>query len=547
MSKILKKTGDIFSSHPFFATVTVALIISAIFSFKGALQDVHWDAPLYLFRARYLTQLLNTYSVNAEQITALAGTAESQYWAFTRLGTPVLLGLISFLFGPTLLSIKIMSWTYTFMLACGVIFSVILSKKIIELFEKNLSTNSILLGGLISGGLYLSSDMFRYLSGNLISEVPAIFLASACILSLINAHIKQKISYAILSGFLAFLLYFVKMDAIWIYVSFVLIFCLFLIIQKSKEKIRWQIFIVSALSAATCFISYASYYHPLANPLNIIKFAESLNDSNINMDGYPAFPQLFVAMGLLFIGGAISTFFNINKNLYWLTFIWFILVLLPYISTIINDQRLQVRMLALIMLPLMITSTYGWATLLNPIKITRSKKQFILYPLVFIVISSLAISHAEPYKILRNLPGGWRLQYARQFLSTPNFQRKYFPLEELNEISQLLYLENDKKLVLWDKEEKPEYDEYIAILRYLAPEKMQINNFFQDFAPNEGSCELNKKYSGVEPVIFCTEVLHGEKHDYLANKAEMWVMNPTPCKTSSALFQSKNISLCSWP
>lgn len=501
-----------------------------------------------LFRAKYITALLDSYLLNAEQISALAGTAESQYWAFTRLGTSALLGSITFFFGSTILSIKVMSWLYTFLLTCGVIFSVILSKKIIVIFEKNLSSKNILLGGLISGALYITSDIFRYLSGNLISEAPAIFFASACLLSFVNAHTKQNIFYAILSGLLAFCLYFIKMDAIWIYVTFIISFYFFLRLQKSDEKVKWQAFLISTFIAAGCYISYAIYFYPLANPINLIRFADSLKNGNLNLGGYPALPQLFVAAGLLLIGWIISTFYNIKKPLFWFTFTWFFLIILPYIDTLINDYIIQVRILALIMLPLMIASTYGWATLLESNKIPPKQKQTTLYLLVFISITLIAISQAESYRMLRKLPGGWRLQYVQQYLSTPNFQRKYFPLKELDIVSKLLYQNTSRNLIFWNKDNNPEYDEYIAILRYLAPGKMQVTNFFQDFSPNEGSCQANINYSGIEPVSFCTDASYNNEDTNLTPKVGLWVMSPTPCTSpNSALFQSEHVNLCSWP
>lgn len=549
----LKNTYKVFSSHPFFAIITVAFIITAIFSLKGALQDVHWDAPIYLFRGKYIAQLLSSYHTHAEQISALAGSPESVYWAFIRLGNPVLLGLITFLFGSDILSIKIMSWMYTFMLACGVIFSVLFSKKIVGLFETGLSNKSVLLGGLISGVLYIGSDIFRYLSGNLIGEVPAIFFASASILALINAYTNSKPSLAVLSGLLGFCLYFVKMDAVWVYASFIIIFNIFIIIQKPEQKTWWYAFLISALVAMACYVIYALYFYPLANPFNLIRFAESLKAGNVNIGGYPAFPQLFVVCGLLLTGWAISTFLNIKKPVFWLAFAWFFLLILPYLSALINNRILQVRMLSLIMLPLMIGSTLGWATLIERNKIPQQKNQFTLYVLVFISTALFAISQAESYKVLRNLPGGWRLQYVKKYLSPPSFQRKNFPLKELETISKLVYSSTDRNLIFWNKDDNPEHDEYIYILRYLADGKMKIVNYFQDLAPTEGECNFSMRYTGIEPVVYCTDASYEKNISDLINEAETWAMTSGSCspvlvtQNDSILFQSERFSICPWP
>jgi len=59
--------------------VAVVLAISALFSMKGPLQDVHWDAPIYVSRAKEFaeTPYLRRYMAEAPAIAEVCPDGRS--------------------------------------------------------------------------------------------------------------------------------------------------------------------------------------------------------------------------------------------------------------------------------------------------------------------------------------------------------------------------------------------------------------------------------------------------------------------------------------
>ena len=68
------------------------LAISAIFGMKGPLQDVHWDAPIYIARAKqfaetpYLRDYMSGAAEIADGMSRWKIGEDTDYWGFIRLG-----------------------------------------------------------------------------------------------------------------------------------------------------------------------------------------------------------------------------------------------------------------------------------------------------------------------------------------------------------------------------------------------------------------------------------------------------------------------------
>jgi hypothetical protein len=123
-------------------------------------------------------------------------------------------------------------------------------------------------------------------------------------------------------------------------------------------------------------------------------------------------------------------------------------------------------MVAFLVLPLFIASTFGWSGVFQRLLNSRRWTQWKILA-VFVTLSLLvAISHDVTYQILRNLPGGWRLQYVRNILLVPNYQRKSYPIYSMELISDRLYANDVAKVVFVSEE--IDIDS-VNLIRYLGP------------------------------------------------------------------------------
>ncbi|NOS89729.1 MAG: hypothetical protein HOP34_14525, partial [Methylococcaceae bacterium] len=280
--------------------VTIALLVYAlvIATNKAPLEGMHWDVPLYLSQAKAFAQspYLDKYTHQAAAIAASVKghTAEEDFshafWHFMRFGHIVTLGSIVAFFGNSLVAIAVAKWLYVGLLIGGIGFCF---GTVLVLVRDVKNKWCYHLGAVISMVLLLFSDIYRYLAGNLVSEVLAIFLLAGSVLAMLQAIKTGRLSLAVLSGLLAFLSYTVRMESIWTWLAFVLAYVA-TSGGGSYPRLPWQALLTGSLSAGLGYGAYTLYFYPLTNPVYFLQFMSGLSVNQIH-DGVPAYQLLFVA------------------------------------------------------------------------------------------------------------------------------------------------------------------------------------------------------------------------------------------------------------
>jgi hypothetical protein len=479
--------------------VLAVLAISAVWVSKGPLQDVHWDAPIYLARGKmaadtpYLRNLAAHAREIADSLSRYQLGEDTEYWDFMRLGNTMLLALVISVAGAGMPGIYAAFWLYTGLLAAALVFGVLLSRKIIDVLDGQLPQRATAKGAVLSGLLYAASDVYRHLSGNLVSEIPAMFLLTTSAYALVMASSSRRVSLAVLSGLLGFLLYVVKMEAVWAYASFAVLYVTILW-RKAPEKLWWPAFLTSALIAGLLFGLYSWCFWPLTDPRLLVVFTGVVNSGQAPSD-IATIKLCVVAGGLLCVGFCLALRYRIGHPAMWLALGWLAMISLPYADTILHNRSAEVRMFALIMPPLLLGSTLGWASLmLRPTAIRAST--LVLASLFVCVVALIAVSQAESYEWLRQLPGAWRLQYVKAYLSPRRYERISYPVGDLAKISQYVY-GNRQPVVLVLAGGR---EEYFNVIGYFAP---SLNASANGVGAPSGECGARTLNPNIDKVMFC--------------------------------------------
>lgn len=446
-----------------------ALLVAAVLSAKGPLQDIHWDAPIYLQRARAFaeTPVLREFSANAQKIAdelalfkADSGMS-TPYWSFIRIGNTILLGTVTIAAGPGASAIVAAFWTYIVLLVAAIMLMARCAFCLVRLLGSALEKPATIAGGVVAAGLYVVSDVTRHLAGNFVAEVPALFLLAASSLALVRALASRSNTLAVASGVGAFLLYLVKMDAIWAYLGFQLLIGLALLCGW-LERGAWPMLLSALATASVMYIAYALAFWPLPDPRLILMFQRAHDE--IPDNAIPPIKLFVAAGGLLWIGFALALAFARRERALWFALGWLGLVFLPYAPSIFQERPAQVRIFALVMPPLMIAATVGAAALVERWRAQRLSST-VPWLLTTLILSAVAVSHAEPYALLRKAPGGWRLQYVKEWFSPPNYERLSYPLDDLQKLTTFLYGDHLSKVLVIDRPKNAELVSLVEVLR----------------------------------------------------------------------------------
>ena len=526
-------------------------IITVVFARKGALQDVHWDAPIYLLHGKEFaeTPYLRDYVMHASEIAEslprfkLNEDQGTPYWGFMRLGNTILIGALTAAAGASLGAVDLVFWTYTFLLAAAVVLAILCSLRLVDLLGSDVSKRSAVKGAIISGALYMASDVYRYLSGNLVAEIPALFLLTGSVLALVEAIRLRAVSLAILSGGLGFALYVVKIDAVFNYVSFILAFWAILAYHDGK-KMWWPGCFIAAFSAVVLYAVYAWWFWPLPDPRLFLVFEQLHEAFGLN----PVLPikLYFVAGGALWIGFLLALRYRMRDRAMWLAVAWLILVSLPHSETIFHGRQSQTRWFALIMPPLLLGSTLGWASLADRVTENRVHKATVPF-IAACALVLIALSQAESYAWLRQLPGGWRLQHVKEWLSPPRYERLFYPVAELKEISHFVYNGHGPTVVVVDQ---GKYEEYFHIIAYLGS---RLGPSSEQLATHDASvpiCGVRKLRPEIDAVTFCITRPSAETIAQLRGKVRVFYLRhvgdpiaPEESQREAVVFATRSLIL----
>ena len=299
--------------------------ITLLFVAKPPLQGAHWDAPIYVQRGKIAaeTPLAQSYSEHAREIAAALpdykpGVVDTPYWGFIRFGHTLLLGTVTALAGSGLTALRLSAGLYTVMFACSVVGATLLAIRLIELFAPDLPASAVRKAAVLSAGLYVASDIARYLAGNLVAEIPAMLLLTVAALALVESTRSNRLTLAAISGMAAFGLFVTKMELTWGYIVFFVIYA-FMFLRQAALRAQWRAFGVAAVAALALYAAYAWWFYPLADPRQFLTFA--LADQARPPNPVAPIKLWFVAGGLLWVGLLLSLRRAHAQPAWWFAFV----------------------------------------------------------------------------------------------------------------------------------------------------------------------------------------------------------------------------------
>ncbi len=442
--------------------IIVILLLFVLLLFVGfmrqSLQEVHWDSPIYLYHGKRAadTSLVSSYIKHAGEISKqVAGEIplpigegySEAYWHFMRMGNISLLGAIFNVTGSTESGIVAATRLYFIVFAVGVMALVMMVMDIGH--QSSVSDYQIWRkSAFASGFIYAFSSSYYYIAANIVAEVIAVPLLIFTAWLLVIAIRTLKPVFSVLSGFIVYAAYFVKVET----VLFIFFFYLALVaIPYRKDRERLQIALLMMYSGSIAFICYsihAMVFHPLSNISTLIAFRHQVKMALSSHDSHGVI--LFALGGLLWVG-AILSLKLIKQRLTQFSLLWLLLSFLPFYNAFFGNSQTQMRMLYPLLPPVFLSATIGWYGLLG---ITKTWKQqfFIAMAMAFVAIFTFLMVLPGTYQYIRQLPGAWRLQYIKALISPPGYEAKSYPVGELHLIGNYLYDRHQKIILLVDGE-----------------------------------------------------------------------------------------------
>jgi hypothetical protein len=511
------------------------LSITLLYAAKGPMQDSHWDAPIYLERSRDIvaTRALEDYArhagVIAQRLPAfqVVPDAYTPYWGFMRLGHSLILAAATAWTRAEIAGILAAFLLYVVMWSLAIVLAGLLAHALLRMLAPRLPACTLALGTVLAIVLSLASDSARYMSGNLVAEVPALFFFALGCYLLLLAQRYRSLPLAVASGAAGFALYTVKMEAVWGYMVFMPLLAWTLYTEKESgasfalsvgqgqgsgapamqqgqfpsQGPWWPGLVWSAVTVLTLFLLYSWYFWPLTDPRLFLIFAAAHERQAAN----PVAPikLWFAAGGMVWLGLIASILHGWDRRALGFALVWLFLLTLPYLGGLLSGRPAQVRMYTLNLLPLMVAAAYGLSCLIANLNLSRLARPAGVAWLAAAIFLGL-ISHAETYRWLRELPGGWRLQQIRAYLSVPPYERIDYPLAQLASISQALYGQHGRSVLILDKQ-LPE--EYLNLIAYMgpAPRQSKVALYAMPPAVDLGQCGKRTIRFDRSDVFFCLE------------------------------------------
>lgn len=424
---------------------TVLCAVS-LFASQRPLQGVHWDTPIYLYQAkRHVGQaLIPSYAVHAREIAGQVrgvrplppGEAYPEaYWRFSRLGHITLLGGILSLAGGGEAAIDAATAAYALLMALGVVGSAIMVRALFRLYRADAAPDWV---ASLPALVFALSGAHLYMSGNLVPEVP-VFAAIAMGMWLLALAMKMnRPAFALLSGLLAGLSFSMKMEAVWVFIAAWLAMLAAPPVDAGRKR-TGAILAWTACAALMFYVGYAWIFHPLASPELILEFRQRVSLA-LPPKG-SLWPVAIVAGGMLWLGVPAALQFGGTARFFRFAWIWFLLCLLPLVHTLMAGEA-QTRMFITMVPALMLISGLGiWSAWLA-VRGGRAARALTSL-LVLACFLGHAVANPIIYAELRQLPGGWRLQYLRQFLWPPAYEVKTYPLTDSHRLADWLNRQPD--------------------------------------------------------------------------------------------------------
>ena len=486
----------------------IAVLLSAFFVTGNAppLTDVHWDSPIYLYQGKRMaeTPLFQSYREHAAEVAAQAGgnwhpeeAYSEPFWRFSRIGHITLVAAVVKALGSTTDAILALHWIFHLFVTLAVLLALATLLQLLALTPTALPRVAVVWAGALSALLYTLSEIYGYLGSSVVSEVASLLMIGLSCFTLALALRRRSIAMAILSGSLALLIYFVRVEAIWVYLSFGVSLLLFY--RGVLDRPRFMVLLASALVAAVGFVGYSLLFYPITNPLCFLQFATG-QDKQVS--GVSPLMSLGAAGGLLWGGVLMSLFYARHLRVMRMALLWVVLIGLPALPYLLDNLPVQARMFSTLMPPLLMLSVLGWAGL----GASRSRWKLLQWLLwVTVTLMLVVIAWQPSYQWLRRQPGLWRIQAVRQALVVPAYEKLSYEIAELNTLSERLYRNGGPDLIAVDAGVR---QESLNLLRFFGPAyAAQASMALTPDPTNTVSCEHRLEQARVpgsgESLRFC--------------------------------------------
>lgn len=441
---------------------------------KSPLSEVHWDAPIMLYASKRVldTDFHANFARNAAEVARQVEEADwdrstsyfpEPFWVFTKLGHLSLLAGFVALGETPEAGLRIAHLGFGGLLAASVAMALLLARNLALLSGWSGSPRALAAGLLVAGLSCVLSGMFWYMSGNFVSEVPALFFACAALLALSAAMRGGSLALAMLSGLLLFAAYGCRPDFAWVAICFAL--ALVGTVRPTLRGARTCVpILVGAGVAALGLAVHAWIYRPLGDPRLYLAFADLLRSYAPNPPGH--FLRLAViAGGPLWLGVLLALFQRPWPRGVGFGLVWLGLTGLPWLFQAALGSAAQSRMFLMAWPPLLLLAVLGWTAAFE--RARRLQRVRGVVGLMAVAGLCALVSAPASYAGLGRLPGAWRLQYLRAWLVPDLVERRSYPLQTLASMRDAIHGAAEPALMIVDPRWQKRGN--LDLLRFLGP------------------------------------------------------------------------------
>jgi len=544
----LNKSLTGFSPFSFSLLLAIFFIALLFHSDLAPLEETHWDAPIYveLSKRAAAAHVLADYHQHAQDIRL--GPGDDVHWYFTRIGHILLLGEVTKLFGATETALNIMLWLYRVLMAFSVTLCIIAGLHLVKQFRTTQPDYLWWIGYVVAALTYIVSDGYRGLQGHLISEPPAFLVLMVFTLILLKAVELRSIKLGITAGFLLFLLFFIRIDAVLPGIFFLALLLFAKIILKRFDSV--PSIIIAGTISCICYLIYAWWFYPLVNPQTLADFSSAATEmfSGVPVRGLFA---IAVAGGLLWVGASVAIAISWRDPVVRFAIIWLGLALLPLVIDSFTGRTLQARMAFIIVPPLMILSGEGWAWILRNFQTQRKIRPLAISLFIALTLAltpssivmqdfrNWAVNHlpneAQKYLFLSLIRSGTigpileDENPRRGILVRPIYERWTLEYQKAIKILNYLNTSHQPAYLLWSTGRytgQHSLQNYIRLFHYFGKEYQQHSNFIETKFQSKFDAEpcIARIPTKSQPIIYCTVLDEQDLEILQRNKIPLYIL-----------------------
>jgi hypothetical protein len=454
----------------------------AITNMRMPFVGVHWDSPIWLHQAKgyaetdYLTSMQRCGHVFLRtHPRPISDVVPDCFDDYPRLGHTILLGTVVQLLGSTVSAITATSLLFYALLTLAVLFVALMTINLHRTWGGYEQPDYLLAGILVSLFLCVSSELFSYLGNSFVSDVPSLAFVSAAAFTLIQGLTRRSHWRLALSGIFSFLAYATRVESIWAYISLMLALALILLLRRRKDT-WWSGFLIAGMSAGIPFVAYLAAFFPLGDPTLYLAWARDVSKSYFSGTDAYGFEYFVRAGGLLWVGSLIFLASKRRSIGGEIALLWLFLLAIPWIPWMFQQGPTQTRHYVLLIMPLLVLSSLGWAAALQEAKV-RPSSRWLLWMVLPLVCLLSVVSHTHNYRWARQIPGFYALDTVwDHWLLGPSVDEQVtYPVNEAVMLGRCL-LKVGWPTTIVRMENIPLVD-FLYLIRYFGPKYPRTLNF----------------------------------------------------------------------